>query len=314
MPVRRCRGAFTLIELLVVIAIIAILIGLLVPAVQKVREAANRTQCTNNLKQIGLALHGWHDANKRLPPGYLAGGPYIDGATDTTPGWGWAALILPHLEQAPLYRQLNLAQPVQSSAAIATLLPIYQCPSDVFVGVFTVTDAFGNALAQAAPSSYAACIGGDESATDAPRGLGVFYRNSSTRLADITDGTAQTILVGEHAWANVNGIWAGAISGGVARRGQFNPCPGSGASFYPAPTLVLAHAHLNNAMTDTDGGLDDFSSRHDGGSQFLFADGHVTLVRSIPGDQPNGTYTADSIAFQALGTRAGNEVVQGLDF
>src|SRR5947208_9746954 len=106
----RKRSGFTLIELLVVIAIIAILIGLLVPAVQKVRAAAARTQCLNNLKQIGLALHEYHGANKVFPPGYQATGPYVDGATDTTPGWGWAAMILPYLDQDPLYRQLTLNQ------------------------------------------------------------------------------------------------------------------------------------------------------------------------------------------------------------
>src|SRR5437879_1325618 len=112
------RPAFTLIELLVVIAIIAILIALLVPAVQKVRESAARAQCQNNLKQIGLALHSYHDSNKRLPPGYRATAGYIDGANDTAPGWGWATFILPQIEQTTIYRQINLSQPVQQSAAI----------------------------------------------------------------------------------------------------------------------------------------------------------------------------------------------------
>jgi prepilin-type processing-associated H-X9-DG protein len=272
-------------------------------------------KCSNNLKQIGLAIHNYHDAYQAFPPGYRASAAWSDGAADTAPGWGWAAFILPHLEQDNLYRQLNLGQPVQNSPAIATLVKVFLCPSDPTPPTaFAVPDAFGNTVAQAAPCSYAACVGGDESDTAGPDGMGIFYRNSSTRFTDITDGTANTLLVGERAWSNANGIWAGAISGAVCRRGFLNPCPGSGAASYPAATLVLAHSHLNNATADTDGGLDDFSSRHTGGSNFLFADGHVSFIRSVPGDQPGGGYTADSLAFQALGTRAGGEVNQGLDY
>jgi prepilin-type N-terminal cleavage/methylation domain-containing protein/prepilin-type processing-associated H-X9-DG protein len=310
---RWSRHAFTLIELLVVIAIIAILVGLLVPAVQKVREAAARTQCINNLHQIGVALHNYHDVKKALPAGYTASGPYSDGATDTTPGWGWAAWILPYLEQETLYRSLNFKGPVESSSAIQTVVQLYLCPSDLTPAApFTVSDGFGKAIVLAAPSSYAACVGGDESGTADLSGLGIFYRNSRTRLTDVTDGTSNTIMIGERAWANANGIWAGAINNGVCLRGKQNPCPGSGAAWYPAGTLVLAHSHLNNALTDTDGGLDDFSSLHHGGSNILLADGSVRLIRSIPGDTPDG-YTADSLAFQALGTRALGDSSQGLE-
>jgi prepilin-type processing-associated H-X9-DG protein len=301
--------------LLVVIAIIVVLIVLLVPAVQKVREAAARAQCLNNLKQTGLAMHAYHDSRRCFPPGYTAAGPYADGANDTAPGWGWAAFLLPYIEQAPLYGQINFTQPVEKSAAVQSVMSLYLCPSDTFPPqAFTITDAFGTTLAAAAPSSYAACVGGDESDTFGPGGLGIFYRNSRTRFADITDGTAGTIMIGERAWSNANGIWAGAVSGGVLRRGPQNPCPGSGAAFYPAAALVLAHGHLNNATTDTDGGLDDFSSRHVGGSNFLFADGHVSFLRSVPGDLPGGGYTADSLALQALSTRARGEVIQGLEY
>ncbi|HLW65260.1 MAG TPA: DUF1559 domain-containing protein [Gemmataceae bacterium] len=309
------RTAFTLIELLVVISIIAILIGLLLPAVQKVRESAARTQCMNNLKQIGLALHNYHDINRCLPPGYSATMPFTDGTSDTAPGWGWASFILPDIEQDNLYRQLNQNLPVQKSAVIGTMVKVYLCPSDIYPpSAFSLPDGFGNTICLAAPSSYAACVGGDESGTTDLTGQGVFYRNSHTRLTDITDGTSNTIMIGERAWSNANGIWAGAIPGAVIRRGQFNPCqPNVPGAWYPAATLVLAHAHLNNALTDPDGsaGMDDFSSRHMGGSNFVFADGSVRFLRSVSSDNSDGNYTADGLNFQAMGTRAGGEVVSG---
>jgi len=317
MRARTPRAAFTLIELLVTIAIISILIGLLLPAVQKVREAASRLKCTNNLHQIGLALHGYHDAMNGLPPGYAAAGPYFDGANDTAPGWGWAAYILPYMEQGNLARSIDFTQPVEASAnagAVQTPLSLFVCPSDQTPpGPFAVNDPFGKPVARLAPSSYAACVGGDESEVTAQAGQGAFYRNSRTRFTDITDGLSETILVGERAWSNAEGVWAGAPSGAVLTRGRHNPNPGSPGAFLAAPALVLAHSHLNNATSDTDGGLDDFSSNHIGGSNFLFADGSVHFIRSIPGDTAAG-YSADGVAFQALGTRAGGEVVQGLDY
>jgi prepilin-type processing-associated H-X9-DG protein/prepilin-type N-terminal cleavage/methylation domain-containing protein len=312
MPSHR-RLAFTLIELLVVIAIIAVLIGLLLPAVQKVREASARASCENNLKQTGLALHNYHDTNQSFPPGYVAAGAFVDGVTDTAPGWAWAAFLLPQLEQGNLYRSINFAMAVESpsnATAIRTMVAMYLCPSDLAPpAAFAVTDGFGNPLALAAPCSYAACVGGDESDTAGPTGQGIFYRNSKTRFGDITDGKSNTIAVGERSWGNANGIWAGAIASGVIQRGRQNPCPGSGAGSYPAATLVQAHGHLNNALTDADGGLDDFSSRHTGGSNFLFADGSVRFLRSVPGDAPNGDYTFESLILQAMSTRAGDEVV-----
>jgi len=305
------RRGFTLVELLVVIAIIGILIGLLLPAINAAREAGRRTACTNNLKQIGLALINCHDETGCFPPGYRAAGTYVDGATDTTPGWGWAAYILPYLEEPQVYESIDFSLPVESpqnAPAIQTVIKAFICPSDtVPPAAFSVTDGFSKPIAAAAPSSYSACCGGDESDTTAATGMGVFYRNSKTCVADITDGTSHTIMVCERSFSIAKGIWAGAISEAVIMRGDRNPCPGSPAGSSPAPTLVLSHSHLNNATSDTDGGLDDSSSLHPAGSNVVYADGSVHFIISIPGDNPDGTYTADSLIFQALGTRASGD-------
>src|SRR5262245_9890838 len=124
------RRGFTLIELLVVIAIIAILLALLVPAVQKIREAAARLQCQNNLKQIGVALHSYHDRNKRFPPGYQSA--VAADNSDLGPGWGWAAFLLPDLEQGNLHQQINFNADLGASvnaAARVRSLAIFRCPS-----------------------------------------------------------------------------------------------------------------------------------------------------------------------------------------
>src|SRR5438067_1293739 len=145
----RLRWAFTLIELLVVIAILAVLIGLLLPAVQKVREAANRTQCANNLKQIGLACHAYHAAHQSFPPGFTSASATVDG-DGTGPGWGWAAYLLPYLEQDNLHRQINFARDIRDPAnALARVQTVkgFLCPSDVPPGpTFTVVDDGGAAL------------------------------------------------------------------------------------------------------------------------------------------------------------------------
>ena len=351
---RFTRG-FTLIELLVVIAIIAVLIALLLPAVQSAREAARRVQCCNNLKQIGIALHNYHDAIGAFPMGYAASiqassSQLINGATDTAPGWGWMTMILPQLEQGPLFSAVNFSLPVeaaQNTTVIRSMITTYLCPSDSTSGPFqilnaagnviqvtdasgnVITDASGNALTvTAAPASYAACVGGNETdtalgiTTNGPGrgdglGRGVFFRNSRTRIADITDGTSQTIAIEERAWAKAEGIWAGAVTNGTIRPGPQNNRPTTGVPnpyFFYAPTLVQAHCHMINTNSDPDGGLDDSSSLHPSGANFLFADGSVHFLKNIladAADLPNGTtiYTPAQIVFQALGTRAGGEVI-----
>jgi prepilin-type N-terminal cleavage/methylation domain-containing protein/prepilin-type processing-associated H-X9-DG protein len=324
-PVRRKPAGFTLVELLVVIAIIGILVALLLPAIQAAREVARKSQCSNNLKQIGLALLNYHDSKRHFPQGYTGAIQYTaaddnEAPIDTRPGWSWATETLPYCEEQSLYSSLRLDLPVEdplNTKGITTVVTTYICPSDQgIIGsppLITVTDGLDTTLAPAAPSSYTAICGGDESETgDKTTGAGIFFRNSHVRLADITDGSSKTITVGEHACQNAQGIWAGAINGSMVLRGPQNPCPGTATD--KATSFILSHTHLNNATSDTDGGLDDPSSGHVGGSNFVFADGSVRFLIDIPGDPPDGSnppYTQDSFYFQWMGTRAGGEIFPG---
>jgi prepilin-type N-terminal cleavage/methylation domain-containing protein/prepilin-type processing-associated H-X9-DG protein len=306
MRARMYRNAFTLIELLVVIAIIGVLVGLLLPAVQKVREASARMSCQNNLKQIGLAIHNYHGANQKLPPGYVATGTYVNGTTDTTPGWAWGAFILPYLEQDNLYHQFDFTQPVQNCPAAQTLVKMFVCPSDIAPDTaFAVTNSTWATVCLAPPSSYAACCGGGVSTT-AATGNGCFFRNSRVRLTDILDGTSSTILLEERAFANVEGTWVGAINTGYCNQGLYNPDAVPGKLGQGAADLVLIHAGTNNNPTGRN--LDDACSKHAGGSNFLYADGSVHFVRNV------ASGSADATTLQAMGTIAGGEVVPSLDY
>jgi prepilin-type N-terminal cleavage/methylation domain-containing protein/prepilin-type processing-associated H-X9-DG protein len=296
------RPGFTLIELLVVIAVIGILIGLMLPAIQRMRETASRLQCQNNLRQIGLACHTYHDTYHHLPPGYYATASY----PSTSPGWGWGAFLLPFLEQQPVWKQIKVKQPLEQQPVIQTVLPIFLCPSDSApTAAFPVTTELYSTLCLAAPSSYAATVGDDSCECDAPTGNGVFYRNSQTRFNDIHDGLSETTMIGDRAWDNTQGSWAGAPDGGVVRPGPSNPWQSTSA---PAPVFVLVHNNWINIRTDADGGLDDFSSRHPGGANLLFADGSVHFLASITVD---GSVRR---AFWGLGTRNGREIIQGIDY
>jgi prepilin-type processing-associated H-X9-DG protein len=284
-----------------VIAIVTVLLGLLLPALQKVREAAARVQCANNLKQIGLACHLYHDENRHLPVGYLATSPY----PSTAPGWGWGAFLLPYLEQPNLFKHIDFQRPCQQPTVIQQIVPDFVCPSDSMPQLYRVTDELFSIVCVAAPSSYAACAGDDSTEVEDERGNGVFYRNSRTRCNDIRDGLSQTILIGERAWEQTQGTWAGAPSTGVVRPGPLNPWQ---STTLPSPAFVLAHANWINNHADADGGLDDFSSLHPGGANFLFADGSVHFLPSIGVDGPAHQ------AFMALGTRSAGDWAQGLDY
>ncbi len=293
------RSAFTLIELLVVIAIIAILIGLLLPAVQKVREAAARTKCQNNLKQIGLGLHSYESAFGRLPPGYNSKTLTPNG-DNLGPGWGWAALILPQVEQDNLFRQIDqtkdIADPVHA-AVRATVLNLYRCPSDQPTAgdTFPLANGAGTTVTLAF-ANYVACGGTYEVSGFPDTNTGTFLRNSKFRLTDITDGTSNTLFVTERtSRRSPVTTWAGALTGAI------NPPLNPALDDEEAQTLVLMQTGEVDEGRTPNNPLDhveDASSSHTGGVNALLGDGSVRFLRDAI--QP--------AVWVALGTRTGGEV------
>ena len=297
----RSRG-FTLIELLVVIAIIAILVALLLPAVQQAREAARRTQCKNNLKQIGLALHNYHDVHNCFPPGWIAVDPAtgLPDAHEGINGAGWGTFILPQLEQSNLYSRFDPNAAIHAPVNIPfmnTVLQAYRCPSDPQPDRWKISaeDAPGTVLAELPIANYVASFGTEDlhhcelppgTAPVTPAGQcmgnGPFFHNSSIRMRDFTDGTSNTFVVGERRTrptADWYSTWVGMIAEGAEAFQRVLGC-----ADHP-PNSRFAH-------------FDDFSSVHTGGAQFLLGDGSV---RFISENIDEGTY-------RALATLQGGEL------
>jgi len=300
----RVRSGFTLIELLVVIAIIAVLIGLLVPAVQKVREAANRMTCTNNLKQIGLGMVGFHDSTGAFP------------TTRLDNRYTWLVEILPYIEQDGLFKQWNMRSGgfhQQNANARQTPVKVYFCPSRRTTGP-VVTDTMDNTTtpANGAPADYAVCAGDPATgasndywwqSASANGGCNGVFRMSNDwsttpsgpnrpgcRIADILDGTTNTVLVGEKhiPLAQINTAAGG---DGPAYNGD------KGYSF----RMMGSNRLLARTLTEGQGGK--FGSWHTGVVNFVLGDGSVRNIRT----------SIDGTTLGLLANRSDGRVLPSLD-
>lgn len=297
------RKAFTLIELLVVIAIIAILIALLLPAVQQAREAARRTQCKNNLKQLGLALHNYHDVNLAFPPGWVDQGP------DGNSVWNWTAMILPYLEQSALYDQLNVGNSppvdVLADTDLVTLmqqpLTAFRCPSDTGPGINTNGNRL-NSGQSLALTNYVGNAGSNRIERAGSEADGLYCQNSKVRIRDVTDGTSNTIAVGERAW-KLNGY---DLKAGVSFMNR--TAYGNQTEFGGVYSLGSGQTPINctNGTICRRG----FSSLHTGGSQFLLMDGSVRFIsENIDHDPDNsGVPNVDSTYERLCGIADGQVI------
>ncbi len=301
----RKRRGFTLVELLVVIAIIGILVGLLLPAVQAAREAARRMQCSNNLKQTGLAMHNYHDTHKKFPPG---------GINEINNGnrLAWTVFLLPFIEQTNLYNQFNFNLPNYTGVnQNPTITPVqsYLCPSNrnKFNQNGTVPGTGEHPAAGFAYTTHYYGIMGPKGINPAVPGgttqyswvdvvvsgvshggysdTGILYRNSKTRMGDITDGTSNTMIVGEISFETANCYrgWARGISGNTS-----GGCKN-------APAGINIQAYSANNFNDV-----SFGSQHTGGAQFAVSDGSVRFV----------SQTIDMATYWATLTRALGEIAQ----
>jgi len=323
---RPARSAFTLVELLVVIAIIAVLVGLLLPAVQKVREAAARIKCGNNLKQIGLALHNYESTSGQFPPA----GVYPVGQTSAD-AYSVHARILPYIEQANLYAMVDLNAPaISQPAVVQQRIAIYMCPSEVYdlARIDTIPHRY--------PLNYAANFG-TWFVYDPKTGMGgdgAFRMNRGTRTADFSDGLSNTI-----GFSEVKAYFWYLLSNGNPAAPN-SPPPNSPAELLALGGSLKANAHTgwtegqtfqtgltclfipNTVVLYTSGGVAfdvDFISCRDGSSatQLSYAavtarsfhSGRIVNILLMDGSVRPVSSTIDLTTWRALGTRAGDEII-----
>lgn len=294
------KPGFTLVELLVVIAIIAVLMGLLLPAVQMAREAARRTQCQNNLRQLGLALLNYESTRQHFPAGWIVRRSDVLDPDREQPGYAWSHTIMPNLELANLYDQFDRNLPVNHvnhHPLIRNYLSVFVCPSDVGPNSAIPTDVLEehpivspgdhvthdpppDPLPEIAKSNYLGVFGTVEISPTVVESDGMFFRNSRLRIAQVTDGASNTFFVGERASDLGISTWSGVMHE------------------VPEPIARILGT-CDHPPSPTPTHFEDFGSHHLGGANFLLVDGSI---RFIPEEISPETYVA-------LATRSGKEVV-----
>ena len=295
------RPGFTRIELLVAIAIGLLLAANSAPAVMQARETARRAQCKNNLKQLGLALHNYHDAWNMFPPGYVV----RNWDSSSHRGFGWMTSILPFVDQSPVFNRLNFSEGSFMDATptpdekkdLMTLVPVYRCPSDQMTdlntsrGGWPTSNYSGNAGHRPFPRLTAGIV------TDFWPGQipspyhvnrpGVFGPNSSIKFRDLIDGSTNIIMVGERGLSSLAGIWPG----------------------------ITSATHENDALTETshlsrpNAGLTSFSSQHADGLHILLCDGSVRWILDSIDSQPCVNPLLPQGIYQKLGCCADDQII-----
>jgi prepilin-type N-terminal cleavage/methylation domain-containing protein len=284
------RRAFTLIELLVVIAIIAILIALLLPAVQQAREAARRTQCRNNLKQMGLALHNYHDVHKCFPIGHQHVGTFDGDDTDRVGGsaFFWTAYILPYMDGGPLFNQFDFNVPVMNSTIpaaqnnallVQNSAPWARCPSSTApANLRTGGAAVVNRIENHAVTTYKGSsgafhnnVGGNWAGGNRKRFNGILHLESAVRMAEVSDGTSNSFAIGEVSWdltTNARLYGCSHPTNGYGDGQSNRPMASAEFGLNPPPTPISVGAQVNTS----------WSSHHEGGAFFAFVDGSVHFI------------------------------------